>query len=90
MSAITYNENKALFEGNVFEDEVLALRAFLQSKTKEQLSFDLTSCQDMHTAIVQQLLAFKTAYDCEFIYGDKTKTYAMALEGFCEVSEAVA
>lgn len=86
MSAIIYNGTKAVLEGNVFEDEVVALRAFMQESVKEHLTFDLTACNDMHTAIVQLLLAFKSSYSCEFIYGDKTKPYAMAMQGFVTAS----
>ena len=80
--AIEYNENLALFEGNVFEDELPNLRVFLQKYSHSSVSIDLKNCNDMHTAVIQLLLSFKALHECYFIFGDKSKPYAMAIDGF--------
>ncbi len=82
MSAVIYEGNKATLNGNVFEDELVGLRSFMQDNGESALSFDLSSCSDMHTAIVQLLVAAKATKDCEFIFSDKSKPFAMAIEGF--------
>ena len=80
--AIQYDENLALFEGNIFEDELSNLRIFLQRYSHSGVSIDLKNCNDMHTAVIQLLLSFKTLHECHFIFGDKSKSYAMAIDGF--------
>ncbi len=80
--AIEYNGNVAIFEGNVFEDELSDLRVFLQKNSHSGVSIDLKNCNDMHTAIIQILLSFKTLHECQFIFGDKSKPYAIAIDGF--------
>ena len=82
MSAVVYEENKATLNGNVFEDELVGLRSFMQENSDNEVTFDLTACSDMHTAIVQLLVAFKATHSCEFTFSDKTKPFAMAIEGF--------
>jgi hypothetical protein len=82
MSAVIYEGNRATLNGNVFEDEIIGLRSFIQENSDNTLSFDLNSCSDMHTAIVQLLVAAKATKSCEFTFLDKTKPFAMAIEGF--------
>lgn len=82
MSAVVYEGNRAILNGNVFEDELVGLRSFIQENSDNAISFDLSACNDMHTAIVQLLVAAKATKTCEFTYTDKTKPFAMAIEGF--------
>jgi len=82
MSAVTYDGSNAILNGNVFEDELVGLRSFIQENRDTTISFDLSSCNDMHTAIVQMLAAAKASRSCEFTFSDHTKPFAMAIEGF--------
>ena len=79
--AIEYSDNLALFEGNVFENELSELRIFLQKNSHSGVRIDLKNCNDMHTAIIQLLLSFKTLHECQFVFGDKNKSYAKAIDG---------
>lgn len=88
MSAVVYEGNRATLNGNVFEDEVVGLRSFIQEKSEGALTFDLSACSDTHTAIVQLLVAAKATKNCEFIFSETTKPFAMAIEGF-KVEESV-
>ncbi len=80
--AIKYDGNLALFEGNVFDDELSELKIFLQKNSHSGVTIDLKDCNDMHTALIQLLLSFKTLHECQFIFGDKSKPYAIAIDGF--------
>lgn len=82
MSAVIYDGSKAMLNGNVFEDELVGMRSFIQNNSDQLLSFDLSACNDMHTAIVQLLVAAKATKSCEFIFSDHTKPFVMAIEGF--------
>jgi len=82
MSAVTYDGNKVVLDGNVFEDEVIGLRDFINKHCEQNITFDLQKCSDMHTAVVQLLLACKAICSCDFILNDRTKPFAMAIDGF--------
>ncbi len=82
MSVITYNGSKVIFNENVLENELVELRSFLQENIDKKIIFDLSSCNDMHTAIVQLLVAFKATYSCDFVIADRSKPYAMAIDVF--------
>ena len=84
--AIDYKDETVVLTGRVFENELLGLKEFMDSK-KSPLTIDLTSCDDLHGSLVQLLLAFKTVHGCEFIYNDKMSTYRKALEGFRTVED---
>lgn len=82
MSAVVYEGNRVILNGNVFEDELVGLRSFMQENSNNEVTFDLDACSDMHTAIVQLLVAYKATNPCEFLFSDRTKPFAMAIEGF--------
>ncbi|HIP60447.1 MAG TPA: hypothetical protein EYH01_08485 [Campylobacterales bacterium] len=82
MSAVVYEGNRAILNGNVFEDELVGLRSFIRENGENAITFNLSACNDMHTAIVQLLVAAKATKECEFTFSDKTKPFAMAIEGF--------
>ena len=82
MSAVKYEGNSVVFDGNVFEDEVIGLRDFINKNCEQKISFDLKNCSDMHTAVVQLLLSCKAVCSCDFIIKDRTKPFAMAIDGF--------
>ncbi len=84
--AITYENNIATFESVIYEDEVVAFRDFLQEKAGEEISLNLTQCDDIHLAIIQLIMAYKKNYSLVYEFGENVKLFQRVLEGF-EVSE---
>ncbi|MDX1296232.1 MAG: hypothetical protein R3302_08190 [Sulfurimonadaceae bacterium] len=80
------DNNTIAFEAVIYEDVVVELRDALQEKAPEAIIFDFTECDDMHLAAVQEVLAYKKLYECEYRFGDEPRTYQMVIEGF-DVSE---
>ncbi|MBU1659003.1 hypothetical protein KKG72_08140 [bacterium] len=80
--AIEYTENISIFTAIIYEDELVALRDFLQEKAPAPLTFNFTECEDIHLAVLQLILAYKKNYDCRYEFGDETKIYAKVLKGF--------
>ena len=80
--AITYENNKAIFESVIYEDELIAFRDFLQTHAGEELEFDYTQCDDIHLAILQLIMAYKKNYDCSYIFGETQKIFETVLRGF--------
>ena len=82
MSAVIYEGSSAIFNGNVFEDELIELRSFIQKNSDKSITFNLSTCSDMHTAVVQLLVAAKATTSSKFVHGNLTKPFVMAIEGF--------
>ena len=80
--AITYEQTKAIFESVIYEDEVVAFRDYLQANAGENIELDFTSCEDIHLAILQLIMAYKKNYQCNYIFGDKEKIFETVLKGF--------
>jgi hypothetical protein len=80
--SITYEKNEANFTSVIYEDEVVALRDFLQEKAGEELSLNFTECEDIHLAILQLIMAYKKNYSCTYTFGEKKRLYQIVLEGF--------
>jgi ssDNA-specific exonuclease RecJ len=80
------DNNTIAFEAVIYEDVVVELRDALQEKAPEAIVFDFTACDDMHLAVVQEVLAYRKLYECEYRFADEQKTYQMVIEGF-DVSE---
>ena len=57
--AITYENNEATFRAVIYEDEVISLRDFLQTKAGEELRFNFSECEDLHLAIIQLIMSYK-------------------------------
>ena len=83
--AIVYDNNKVVLESVIYEDEVINLRDFLKEKAPENISFDFKSCDDVHLAVLQLILAYKKMYAAEYSLGDE-KIYHKVLHGF-DISE---
>ena len=80
--SITYENNSAKFDAVIYEDEVVSFRDFLQEKAGEELTLDFISCEDIHFAVVQLIMAYKKSYACQYIFADETKLFQIVLEGF--------
>jgi len=80
--AMVIDNTNITFEGVIYEDEVVSLREHLQTKAPDTLDFLFSECEDVHTAVVQQILAYKMLYSANFSFGDDKKTYQKLLEGF--------
>ena len=76
--------SKVTFEKKVYENELENLKQHLNGVT-EKLTVDMSSCDDLHGAIIQLLLAHKARYDSNYIFSDKNSTFKMALQGFRSV-----
>ncbi|MCD4668224.1 MAG: hypothetical protein K8R44_06525 [Sulfurimonas sp.] len=80
--AITYEENTAIFESVIYEDEVVEFRDFLQEKAGEEVDLNLVACEDIHLAIIQLIMAYKKNYSITYEFGEKVKLFQRVLEGF--------
>ncbi|MEA1919021.1 MAG: hypothetical protein U9N52_04215 [Campylobacterota bacterium] len=80
--AITIEDNKLLFTSVIYEDEVATMRDFFQEKAPENISIDFTTCDDVHLAVLQTIMAYKKLYSCEFSFGEEKKMFQKVLEGF--------
>lgn len=70
------------FESVIYEDEIPSLRDYLQEKAPEPVTFDFTSCDDVHLAVLQVIMSYKKLYECEYTFSDENKIYKSVLEGF--------
>ncbi|MGD9969934.1 MAG: hypothetical protein AB7S65_05715 [Sulfuricurvum sp.] len=75
-------DNKVMFTGMVYEDEVVPLRDFLQSRAPEKCLFDLRECDDIHLAVLQLMMAYAKMYDAEYNFSDEVKLFQNVCEGF--------
>lgn len=75
-----------MFDAVIYEDTVVPLRNLLQERAPDHLIFDLTACDDMHLAVVQEIVAYRRLYECDYRFGTEKKTYQKVIEGF-DVSE---
>jgi len=80
--AITYDGANITFEAVIYEDEVVSLREKLNEIAPEIINFNMKNCDDIHLSIIQQMLAYKKVYECNFDFADDKKTYQMVIEGF--------
>lgn len=80
--SITYEKNEANFSSVIYEDEVVAFRDFLQEKAPDEVSLDLTECEDIHLSIIQLVMAYKKNYPISYKFGETKKLYQTVLEGF--------
>ena len=80
--AITSKGTKISLKAVIYEDEVLSLRKKLIKLAPEELVFNMNDCDDIHLAVIQQMLAYKKLYNCTYIFGDKMTNYQKIIEGF--------
>ena len=84
--AITYEGNVATFESVIYEDEVVAFRDFLQNKAPDEVHLNMDSCDDIHLAVIQLIMAYKKKYNTTYEFGEEIKLFQRVIEGF-DVSE---
>lgn len=82
MGEIMYEETKVSFEGIINENEVQTMREQLNLIAPQKVDFNFTKCKDIHTTILQIIVAYKGLYDAEFTFGENMTTYQKMLEGF--------
>jgi len=80
--AVVYENENIKFEAVIYEDEVIELRDKLTALAPAKLSFDMKECDDIHLSVIQQMLAYKKLYECEFNFSESKKTYQLLIEGF--------
>ena len=80
--AIAYDGSKANFSAVIYEDEVITLREYLQEKAGDEVQFDFKSCDDIHLAVLQLIMAYKKNYSASYDFGDDCKTFELVLKGF--------
>ena len=80
--AITSKGTTILLKAVIYEDEVVKLRKKLMKLAPEELTFEMGDCDDIHLAVIQQMLAYKKMYACNFNFGESVKTYQKVIEGF--------
>lgn len=79
---IEFQDATVTFSGMVYEDEVVALRDYLQEKAPEAVVFDMSGCEDIHLAVVQVILAYVKTYDGELLYPEESRLFQKVCEGF--------
>ena len=84
---MTIEENRVKFNAVIYEDEVVPLRDYLQATVPDPVVFDFQECQDLHLAVLQEIMAYKKLYQCTYVYGDTVKIYQKLLEGFDPVED---
>ncbi len=84
--SISMENNTVTFSGVTYEDEIGALRDYLQLSSPESILFDFTECDDVHLGILQLVLAYKKLYAAQYRFGMYEKLYQKICEGF-EVTE---
>ena len=85
--SIVMENNSVIFTGVTYEDEIVALREYLQMSGPASILFDFSQCDDIHLGVLQLVLAYKKLYSAEFRFGEDKKLYQAVCEGF-ESSEA--
>lgn len=75
-------ENRVLLEGVVYEDEIVALREYLQERSPAVVTFDFSGCDDVHLGVLQVILAYHKHYGAEYRFSDQMKLYQKVCEGF--------
>jgi len=80
--AVTSKGNVITLKAVIYEDQVPVLRKKLIKLAPEGLEFNLSDCDDVHLAVIQQMLAYKKMYNCTFSFSDKMKSYQKIIEGF--------
>jgi len=80
--AISYDGAKIAFEAVIYEDEVVSLREKLTELAPAEVMFDMSDCDDLHLAVIQQILAYKKVYACNFNFSLTQKVYQKVIEGF--------
>lgn len=82
--AIAYDGSNANFSAVIYEDEVITLREYLQEKAGDEVKFDFKSCDDIHLAVLQLVMAYKKNYSASYVFGEEYKTFELVLKGFEE------
>lgn len=85
--AMVMENYTVVFTGVTYEDEIAALRDYLQLSSPEPILFDFSECDDVHLGILQLILAYKKLYSASYRFGAYEKLYQKVCEGF-EISEA--
>lgn len=84
--ATLMENNTVTFSGVVYEDEIGALRDFLQMTSPAEIIVDFTACDDIHLGVLQLILGYKKLYGASYVYGYEIKLYQKLCEGF-EITE---
>lgn len=80
--SIAMENYQVTFTGVTYEDEIIALRDYLQFSAPESLLFDFSDCDDVHLGVLQLVLAYKKRYSGEYRFGSHVKLYQKVCEGF--------
>ena len=83
---IEINDNSVTFEGVVYDDVIANLREVMQEKAPNALAFHFESCDDIHLAVLQLIMAYTKLYESSYHFGDDVKIYQKVLTGF-DISE---
>lgn len=83
---ILKDEKTIKFEDIETEEVVPELVEYLKSLDKAEITVNIEMCEDLHTAIIQPLGAYKLLGKVNFIFNGQNSAYKMALESFtyCE------
>lgn len=79
---ISFNGETITLEAVIYEDEVVSLREKLTELAPAGVLFDLSDCDDVHLSVIQQMLAYKKIYGCDFKFSVNERVYQKVIEGF--------
>jgi len=79
---IEEESRKVMFTGVVYESEVVDIRNFLNESAPESVTCDLRECEDLHLAVLQQILSYSLLYKVKYIYGEEDRAFKIMIEGF--------
>ena len=82
MGSIIYEDSRIKFEGIISENEVAPMREHLNLVAPNVIDFDFVECKDLHTSILQIIVAYKGLYKAKFSFAEEPSTYQKMLEGF--------
>lgn len=80
--AMVIDGQNIVFESVIYEDDAVRLRDAMQECAPEMIHFDFTSCDDVHLAVLQVIMAYKKLYSCDYRFGEEPMICQKVLEGF--------
>lgn len=80
--AVTIDGAHVVFDAVIYEDEVQTMRDYFQTTAPEKVTIDFSTCNDVHLAVLQTIMAYKKLYACEYTFGPDITIFQKVLEGF--------
>ena len=79
---IEFDVSKITMTDFVDENNLSDILEYLRGAISQRVVVDMVDCNDIHTSILQTLLAYHLLYGCDFILPKEKKSFVLAIEGF--------